>query len=116
MWGSINSEDDPMATEMHPGSNILITLTKSPTNAAAAKTLSRLFSRGDANRRARAKRKRMLQDAVRTKIRGGRPWAIRPRVPDSTPTPGESCTVLATPQVLRDLGRLGRFVKIEPSK
>lgn len=104
-----------MATETTAGTNVRITLTKSPTNSAAAKTLSRLFCRGDDNRRARARRKRMLQAAVRFRRRGGRPWGIRPHIPDTTPNPGDSCTVLASPQVLRDLKRLGRFVKIEPS-
>lgn len=105
-----------MAIDTAPGSSIRITLTKRPTSAAAAKTLTRLFTFDQANRKARIQRKRMLQAAVRTHRRGGRPWAYRPRIPDSVPKPGDTCTVLATLQVLRDLGRLGRFVKVEPTK
>ncbi len=102
-----------MATQTQPGTLIKLSVTRNPTNAAAAKTLSRLFAKDAANKLARRKRKRLLQSAVRTRQRGGRQWAIRPRIPKDIPAKGDHCTVFATPDVLRDLQSLSRFVAAE---
>ncbi|MFQ5424486.1 MAG: hypothetical protein ACE5F9_10960 [Phycisphaerae bacterium] len=104
-----------MLADTQPGTTIQITVAKQPTNAAAAKTLVRLFSKDPARRKVLRRTKTMFQRAVRTRQRGGRQWAIRPRRLRPVPPCGESCTIPATPDVLRDLVRLERFVTLKPS-
>ncbi len=102
-----------MSDDIEPGSRISIKVTRAPTSEAGAKTLSRLFAKDPANRKAKHRRKQMLQHAVELRRRGGRLWAVRPRVPRMfQPTKGASCMLLATPDVIRDLHGVERFVDV----
>ncbi len=90
---------------------------KSPTNAAATKTLSRLFARGDGGRKARQDRKRLRASATVAHRRGGRPWYKRPKAPLLfQPEAGKTCVVRVTLDVLKDLRSLERFVEISPAQ
>lgn len=102
-----------MAIEAKPGSTLSVKLTKNPTNEAAAKTLSRIFGRDSANKKARARRKKLLASSMRVERRGGRPWEVRSKAPRLVqPRPGDSCKVFATTAILRDLASVSRFVSV----
>lgn len=103
-----------MAAQLRPGSTITLTLKKAPTNAAATKTLSRLFAKDPIHQKARRRRKKLLAEKVDVRRRGGRPWEVRAKAPPLVrPVMGEACTILATPDVIRDLGKLERFVSVK---
>jgi hypothetical protein len=105
------------ALDIQPGSRIRIQVKKDPTNEAAAKTLSRLFAKDPANRKARRHRKKLLAGALDVRRRGGRPWEVRPKAPRLfQPTAGESCSLLATCDVINDLGSVARFIDIQPAR
>ncbi len=101
-------------TDIAPGSDIRIRVTREPTNAAARKTIVRVLSKDagavSENERLRKARVKHLRHAAR----GGRQWAIR--VPKQHPvaaTTGSEGTVRASVDVLRDLGSVERFVEVE---
>jgi len=103
-----------MATQLRPGSTITLTLKKAPTNAAACKTLSRLFAKDPIHRKARRTRKKLLTNQLEVRRRGGRPWEVRSKAPRLVqPTQGDACTILATPDVIRDLGSVERFITVK---
>lgn len=104
-----------MPIETQPGTDVRITVTKRPTNAAAVKTLTRIFGKDADRRKVKQRQKAMLQRAVRTRQRGGRQWSIRPRIPNRTPATGDSCTIRATLDVILDLGSVERFVSVQPA-
>lgn len=102
-----------MAAEIRPGAQLRVTVKKNPSNAAAAKTLSRLFAKDPANRRQRTFRKKLLHAAVDVRRRGGRPWEVRSKAPRLIqPKAGDACTLLATVDVVNDLRSVARFVDI----
>lgn len=105
-----------MSLDLKPGAKIAVTITKDPTNAAAAKTLSRLFAKDAANRRLGRKRQKMLQAAVTYIRRGGRPWANRPKAPALVkPARGTTCRLTTTTDMIHDLASVRRFVEIKPA-
>jgi hypothetical protein len=106
-----------MLANVAPGATVSITVKKAPTSGAAAKTLSRIFAKDPANRRLRARRKDLRTDETFFIRRGGRPWGVRPKAPRLVqPGAGDSCKVLATVDVLNDLGSVERVVDVRPSK
>ncbi len=103
-----------MAADIKPGATITLTLTKLPTNEAAAKTLSRLFAKDPSAKKARVRRKKLLASSMRVERRGGRPWEVRSKAPRLVqPKTGDSCKIFATSDVLRDLGSVTRFVAVK---
>ncbi|RIK64263.1 MAG: hypothetical protein DCC65_14700 [Planctomycetota bacterium] len=103
-----------MASEIKPGTTISLTVTKTPTSEAAAKTLSRLFGKDAANKRERVRRKRLLADSMEVRRRGGRPWEVRNKAPRLVqPKKGDACTIHATTDVIKDLGSVTRFVAVK---
>ena len=105
-----------MSVDIEPGGRVSVKVTKSPTNEAAAKTLSRLFAKDPANRQARRQRKKLRQSATEHRKRGGRLWAVLPKAPRlGQPTAGAACTLLATPDVIADLRSVDRFVELSPA-
>jgi anti-sigma factor RsiW len=99
---------------IQPGSQIRITVVRDPSSAAAAKTLERLLSKDPAVA-AEHKRLRKARDThEKSKIRGGRVWTERPvKQHPVRGERGESGTVRATVDVLRDLGSVKRFIEVE---
>ena len=103
-----------MPADIAPGSMVNVTVTKRPTNEAAAKTLSRLFAKTPENRRLRGRRKVLRASNSHDIRRGGRPWEVVPKAPRLIqPGAGDSCTIRATVDVIRDLGSVSRFVQIK---
>ncbi|MBX3395846.1 MAG: hypothetical protein KF841_10815 [Phycisphaerae bacterium] len=103
-----------MAIEAKPGSKIKVTVKLTPRSEAAAKTLSRVFGRGDGARKLRAARQRIRTSKMWQHQRGGRPWTVRPKAPRLfQPTAGDSCEVLATTALIRDLKSVSRFVDVK---
>ncbi len=103
-----------MASNAQPGQKILVTVKAAPRNEAAAKTLSRVFGRSDGGRKLRASRKKVRTSKTWHHQRGGRPWAVRPKAPRLfQPAKGDTCEVLATTALLRDLNSVSQFVDIK---
>lgn len=99
--------------DVRSGKKIRVTVTSSPTNEAAAKTLSRVFGRSAAGRRLRVERKRVRESQMSSHQRGGRQWVVRPFAPRLfQPVKGDTCEILGTTAVLRDLCSVARFVDI----
>ncbi len=102
-----------MLDKIAPGTRVKVKVVKHPTNAAAAKTITRLLSKdkavmaeNDRLRDARAKH-------FRTKRRGGRDWSIR--VVKQHPISGkvgEEGTIRATLDALTDLRSVQRFIEV----
>ncbi len=106
-----------MPVDIKPGSKVSIKITKNPSNEAAAKTLSRIFAKDPVNKRARVRRKKLLSEAMDPRRRGGRPWEVRSKAPRLVqPQRGDACNILATNDVIRDLGSVSRFIEVKAGK
>jgi hypothetical protein len=102
-----------MAAEIKPGSTVNIKVTKTPTNEAAAKTLSRIFAKAPGTRRLRVFRKKLRTEKMDVRRRGGRPWEVRQKAPRLIqPVAGDTCAVRATCDVIKDLGSVKRFIEV----
>ena len=95
------------------GSQARVEIIKTPSNAAALKTVRRILAKDEriaANKR-RAKESRA--GSMRVKQRGGRPWEHRPKMKHAVDgVVGEAGTVKVTQDVLNDLKSVSRFVKV----
>ncbi len=97
-----------------PGSTITVKIVTRPTNIAASKTLERLLAKDPAVKREVARHRRIRESNTTTKTRGGRDWVQR--MPKQHPVEGklgESGTITASLDVLRDLKSVSRFVEVE---
>ncbi|MCC6683073.1 MAG: hypothetical protein IT445_19415 [Phycisphaeraceae bacterium] len=99
--------------DIAPGSRINIKVVKQPTSVAAGKTLARLLSK-DPAAVAEAKRQRDIRVTnYNPKRRGGRLYSGRVvRQAPAEGKVGETGCITATCDVLRDLGRVQRFLEI----
>ena len=103
-----------MPVDVKPGWTVEITVTKSPTNEAAAKTLSRVFGKDAKARKLRVRRKELRIDGSHPIRRGGRIWMVRPKAPRLyMPEKGDTCTIRATVDVIADLGSVSRFITVK---
>jgi hypothetical protein len=97
-----------MALDVKSGQTIKVTISKTINRAAARKTVERLFMKDKAvvaPLDARAKNFIPLP-----KRRGGCIWTKRVNKIHPTLVCGESATILATPQAIRDLNSVSDFV------
>ena len=102
-----------MFDKIAPGSRVVVKVVRQPTNAAASKTLVRLLSRDPAVKTQVRRQRRIRQRRNEPRTRGGRIWVrrlvkqhpVRGRL-------GESATLVAGVDVLRDLGSVRRFVEV----
>ncbi len=105
-----------MSTNIAPGSTVQIKLIKSPTSAAAQKTIMRLF-RKDAAVKVQADRLRKARKTHTTEHpRGGCMWTVH--VPSIAPVklaPGTTGTLVASLDVLTDLKSVSRFIEVTPA-
>lgn len=102
--------------DIKPGTRITLEVTKTPQSLAAAKTLSRLFKKDPVNQRADRLRKKTRTAQFDGRRRGGRIWYVRPSAPRLVqPKKGDQCSLLATTDVLRDLGSVERLIKVSPA-
>lgn len=95
------------------GDKITVKVVQQPSNAAARKTIVRLLSKDHdvkaENRRIEKSRTRHTKQ----KQRGGRMWTVR--LVKQRPVKGdvgESGTIMASADVIRDLGSVERFVEV----
>lgn len=106
-----------MSIDIAPGTTINVKVVKQPSSERAAKTLVRLLSKSP---EAKAEDKRLT--SLRKKHytpgrRGGRLYAGHmPKLRPLKGEVGEQGTILATPDVLRDLGSVERFVEVAAAK
>lgn len=106
-----------MFDNIQPGQTIKVTITSEPTNAAARKTLQRVLNKDDQLRARNRMQKKIRRRGMRPTTRSGRIWNVRvPKQHQVKGRAGESGTVRATVDVLRDLGSVERFISIEPSR
>jgi len=103
-----------MATEIKPGQWINVKITAVPKAANNRKTMIRLFEKDGG---VRVERKRLaVSRPVTTHIRGGRPWADRPRRLQAVKMEvGSTYKLFGSVDVLRDLKSLAKFVEISPA-
>lgn len=105
-----------MAVDIKPGTRVKLEVTKTPRSEAAAKTLSRLFKKDPVNQRADRLRKKTRTAETEGRRRGGRIWYVRPAAPRLVqPGKGDHCTILATLDVIRDLGSVEKLIKVTPA-
>jgi hypothetical protein len=106
-----------MPVDVKPGAIVSVKVKKNPLSEAAAKTLSRLFAKDPANRKARRTRKKLLAGAMDVRRRGGRPWEVRPKAPRLfQPRAGDACSIRATSDVLGDLISVARYIEVKTTK
>lgn len=95
--------------EIEPGSKVKVTVTSSQLSEGAAKTLARLFLKDPEIGKTRMKKPK----PVEYRTRAGRPWpVIRRGNVASRPNKGDSCRLVCTLDVVRDLGSVERYVEI----
>jgi hypothetical protein len=98
--------------DITPGTTVTVEIAMAPRNAAARKTLLRLFRRTPeiARNERRQKRQRPSWQMWR---RGGRMWhhQMKSKLPVQL-VPGQRLSVLATVDAIRDLQSVERFVKL----
>ncbi len=102
--------------DIKPGTIVSVTVTKAPTNAAAEKTLTRLFRKDPA-----VARHHRLQQRKRPSFeewrRGNATWHHQMKTkPAAKVAPGASYKLRATLDVIRDLASVSRFVDVKPAK
>lgn len=97
-----------------PGSTVTVKVIKTPTASAAAKTIVRVLSKDPAAQKENLRLAQVRARRYRPRIRGGRLYGgqlvKQHRLKGSQ---GESGTILATVDVIRDLNSVRRFVEIE---
>jgi hypothetical protein len=100
-----------MAIELKPGQTFRVTISKNINRAAARKTIERLFNKDKtlvAPLNARSKNFIPLP-----KRRGGQIWTKRPNKIHLALNKGDTATLKATPQSIKDLASVDDFVQIQ---
>ncbi len=99
--------------KIKPGSKVQVKIVAHPTNIGARKTLIRLLSKDEVHAAEEKRLTRIRHKMYRPRRRGGRLYSGRmPKLRRLKGEPGESGTILATMDVIRDLGSVSRFVEI----
>ncbi len=102
-----------MLVDVKPGNTVSMKVRETPTNQAAAKTISRLLAKDPGGRKARMERKKLLRHSSEARRRGGRLWMVRPKAPALfSPAQGATCTLLVTSDVFKDLHSVERFIEV----
>jgi hypothetical protein len=98
--------------DIAPGSKIKIEILGRPTALAARKTLTRVC-RKDAEMRHLDRRRKEQRPSLQKWQRGGRMWEHRMKTkPPVKLAAGETFSVLASVDVVRDLRSIARWVKV----
>ncbi len=100
-----------MALEVKPGATVHVTINNTVSRDAAKKTLQRLFLSDKGVAHPLKQRSRNFKE--QPKRRGGCIWTKRPNKIHPTLARGDSATILATPQHLRDLKSVSDFVEVK---
>lgn len=105
-----------MLENIAPGAKVNVKIVKEPTNAAARKTLVRVLSKDADVKRENDRLRSVRERNMLPTQRGGRTWFVR--LIKQRPVKGgigESGTVVASVDVLRDLGSVQRFIEVSPA-
>lgn len=101
-------------SDVKPGSKINIKIVHRPTNIAASKTLERVLCKDPEHASEVQRHRKIRGKQTPSKQRGGREWVQRMvKQHPVVGTIGESGTVVASLDVLKDLKRVQRFIEIE---
>ncbi len=101
-----------------PLETLTFTVEKVPKRAAQVKTIERLMKlEPDRQRTLRhLQRRRRIYDNI-VGVRAGRRWINRVRATKVTKVmPGETFTIMVTPQVIPDLRSVEKFLKVEKAR
>ena len=99
--------------KIKPGSQVQVKIVAHPSNTSARKTLVRLLSKDEAHSTENKRLARIRRKMYSPRRRGGRLYSGRmPKLRRVKGEPGESGTILATMDVIRDLGSVSRFVEV----
>jgi hypothetical protein len=93
-----------------PGQTVRVTITKLINRAAARKTIERLFMKDRAH--SNPLQARAVNFIPLPKRRGGQIWTKRPNKVHPPLSTGDSATIKATPQAMRDLNSVKDFVEV----
>ncbi len=99
---------------IQPGSTVTVKIVKTPTNAAARKTLVRLLSKDEAHKAELSRRSKVRKTGYNPQPRGGRLYSGHV-VFGSKPIRGdvgEQGSLRATVDVISDLRSVQRFVEV----
>jgi hypothetical protein len=98
--------------DITPGKTVCVEIAKLPTNAAATKTLIRLF-RKDPEVSRFQRRQGQNRPSWQTWRRGGRTWHHQMKTkPPFTLTTGRQLSILATVDIIRDIESVERWVTV----
>jgi len=100
-----------MASDIKPGGNVRVTISKSINRQSARKTIERLFMMDKAVTKPIEVRSSRFKDLP--KRRGGCIWTKRPNKLHPELARGATATIKATPQHLRDLRSVEDFVSVD---
>jgi hypothetical protein len=100
-----------MALDLKPGKTIRVTVSKNISREAARKTLERLFMQDKSIAKPIDQRSRNFEDLP--KRRGGCIWTKRPNKVHCDLKQGASATIRTTPQSIRDLNSVAKFVDVK---
>ena len=106
-----------MADVIAPQKTVTFTVTRVPQRSAHRKTIERLMKmQPDIQRGLKDLARRRRQHDNVTEIRAGRKWTSRARVTKlARVEPGESFTLMITPQIIADIRSVERFLKAKKS-
>ena len=93
-----------------PGQTVRVTITKLINRAAARKTIERLFMKD--RKHSDPLEARSVNFIPLPKRRGGQIWTKRPNKVHPPLSAGDSATMKATPQTMRDLNSVKDFVQV----
>jgi hypothetical protein len=105
-----NAPAKASAPAHQPGQSVRVTITKLINRAAARKTIERLFMKD--RKHSDPLHARSVNFIPLPKRRGGQIWTKRPNKVHPPLAAGDSATMKATPQTMRDLNSVKDFVQV----
>lgn len=103
--------------DIKPGTPVEVEVVAAPTNAAAIKTLHRLFHGDPEVKREQARLRKVRETNAIVRVRSGRPWKVAvPTQSAVQPAPGSKHRFIATYQALKDLQSVQRFVQVKAAR
>lgn len=107
--------NDATKFEVPLGKPLTVEIIAKPTNAAATKTLQRVF-RNDPRIERYHRHMQNNRPSLRTKQRGGRQWPHRMKTHSAAKLDlGTTYNLVATVSIARDLASVQRFIKVSPA-
>jgi len=106
-----------MLDKIKLGSSINVKVTKTPTNAAATKTIKRVLSKSPDVRAEQNRLEKVRVKQYNPQRRGGRMYGGRMvKIDPIKAIIGDQGTITATMDVINDLKSVSRFIEVTPSK